>query len=140
MPGTYTLILYGARHSEDLETLALLDYEGDGFSFEPFAREYDFTTKMHVGNGDVLEMATEFIHWYPSYTGSRLSKITDEKGSILGYELRPLYRAMSTYGYSDVLQVSYLLTDKKVSVYISLKRAVERAIEGNGDERGERIK
>lgn len=30
--GTFTLMLYGSRHLDDIETIAILDIEGDGYS------------------------------------------------------------------------------------------------------------
>lgn len=131
MSGSYTLILYGARHGEDLETVAFLDYEGDDIAFEPFAREDDYTIKKHLGEEEVLTEAVKFISWYPSFLSARLSRIIDEQERMLGYELRPLYMRTSTYGYSDVLNVNYRLQDKKVVIRISLKRDVESAIEGD---------
>jgi hypothetical protein len=133
MPGNYTLILYGAMHGEDLETIALLDYEGDDITFEPYARKYNYEIKTHVQDDEALAEAVKFIKWYPSYVRYQLSSITDREGKILGYEVRPIYLAISTYGYSDVLRVYYYLIDKKVKVYISLDPAVERAIQGDGN-------
>ena len=137
MPGNYTVIFYGARHGEDLETIAVLDYEGDEFTFEPFAREYDYKLHEHVGDEEALIEAMKFISWYPSFVRAQLSRLTDKQGRILGYELRPLYSPIVTFGHSDVLRVHYQLKDKKVIIYIRLERGVERAIEGNGDESDE---
>lgn len=133
MPGKYTLILYGAMHGEDLETIALLDYEGDEITFEPYALQYNYEIKMHLGSDEALAEAGKFIKWYPSYIRSQLSVIRDRDGRVLGYEVRPIYLAVSTYGFSDVLRVHYYLTDKKVKVYISLDPSLERAIQGDGD-------
>ncbi len=134
VPGNYAVIFYGARHSEDLETVALLDYEEDEYTFEPFANEYDYSTHKYEEKQALTE-AIKFVSWYPSYWRTRLSRITDENGRLLGYELRPLYHSISTYGYSDVLNVFYKLKDKKVVISVSLKRDVEKAIEGDGNQR-----
>jgi len=37
--GTYTLILYGARYSNDIENVAILAREGTGYAFEVYAPE-----------------------------------------------------------------------------------------------------
>jgi hypothetical protein len=135
MPGNYTLILHGAKHGEDLETIAMLDFEGDEFTFELHASEYKYETKKHMGDGEALEEAESFISWYPSFSRAQVSRITDEQGRILGYEVRPFYLRISTYGFSDVLNVYYELEDKKVTILIRLKRDVEKAIEGDGRDR-----
>lgn len=39
--GSFTLIFYGGRHINDLETAVFLDKEGDQYEFEPYAPEFD---------------------------------------------------------------------------------------------------
>jgi hypothetical protein len=132
MPGNYTLILYGARHGNDLETIAVLDYEGDDISIEPVSPEFDYKKREHVEDGQALTEAKKFVSWYHSFRRVRLSRIIDGQGRMLGYEVRPIYSAASTFGYSDVLNVGYILKDNKVALYIRLKPGVERAIDGKG--------
>lgn len=43
--GSFALILYGSRHLNDIETVAILDIEGDSYSFEPYAPEFDYKIK-----------------------------------------------------------------------------------------------
>jgi hypothetical protein len=127
VPGNYTVIFYGARYGDDLRTIAFLDYE-DEYTFEPFANEYDYTTHKY-GEEQALKEAIKFVSWYQTYWRTRLSRITDKNGRLLGYELRPLYRSILTYGYSDVLNVYYELIDKKVVINVRLKRDVEKTID-----------
>ncbi len=131
IPGNYTVIFYGARHGQDLETIVLMDYEEDEYTFEPYANEFDYTTHKY-GAEQALAEAITFVSWYPSYWRAQLSRITDENNRLLGYELRPLYHYISTYGYTDVLNVYYDLIENKVEIHIELKRGVENAIEGDG--------
>lgn len=135
IPGSYRVILYGARHGQDLETVAVLDREEDGIIFEPYAREYDYRVTDHLNEKDSLEEALRFISWYPSFLSGRVSALRDAQGRVLGYEVRPIYMRISTYGYSDVLNVHYELLEEKVLFYVRLRSEVERAIQGNGDRR-----
>jgi hypothetical protein len=135
MTGKYSLILFGARHGFDLETIAFLDYEGDDTTFEPFSPEYDYKVKHHVEDEQALTEALKFISWYPSYLKARLSRITDMEDRILGYEVRPLYLPTTSFAHFDVLNVNYMLQEKKVVVRIQLKRSVESELEGNGGDR-----
>ena len=43
--GVFTLILYGARDINDIETLAILDREGDQYTLEPYAPAFDYKVK-----------------------------------------------------------------------------------------------
>lgn len=128
--GSFTLILYGGRHSEDIETIAVLDSEGDEYIFEPYAPEYDFNTRMHVTGEKAFKEALSFVSWHNSFRRAQWSSITNKQGRILGYELRPLYSPL-TFGISDVLKVNYSLKGKKVVIYIRLKPFVDKTFERN---------
>ena len=117
--GTFTLILYGGRHINDLETLVILDKEGDQYEFEPYAPEFDYKVKKGVTAGDALSEAKKFVSFHNAFWRSQLSRILDEKGNIIGYELRPLYRPF-VYGRDDLLEVYYRVKDGKVIAFIRL--------------------
>lgn len=124
--GTFTLILYGGNYSDDLETIAILDYEGDQYNFEPYAPEFDYRIKKGVPGKEALEEAKKFVSFHNSFWRSQLSRIVDNKGDTIGYELRPLYLPF-TFGVSDVLEVNYWLKEgNKVKVTIKLIKSVER--------------
>jgi hypothetical protein len=117
--GTFTLILYGARYSTDLETVVFLDKEGDGYEFEPYAPEFDYKVKKGVSGEDALREARKFVSFHNAFWRSQLSKILDEKGNTIGYEVRPLYLPF-VYGRADLLEVYYKIKDGKVIAYIRL--------------------
>jgi hypothetical protein len=129
--GTFTLILYGANHSNDLETIAILDREGDGYDFEPFAPEFVYRIKKNLPANEALSEAEKFVGWHHSFRSITLSKITDERGSLLGYEVRPLYYPLD-FGFFDVLDVNYFKRGNKIIVRIKLIESVEKIISGGG--------
>ncbi len=115
--GVFSLILYGGRHSSDLETVAIFDKEEDQYEFEPYAPEFDYKIKKEIPAGDALKEAKKFVSFHNSFWRSQLSRIIDEKGNIIGYELRPLYYPF-VYGSDDVLEIYYRIKDGKVIVQI----------------------
>ena len=117
--GSFTLILYGGRHANDLETIAFLDKEGDQYEFEPYAPEFDYKVRKGVSAADALKEARRFVSFHSAFWRSQLSKILDEKGNIIGYEVRPLYRPF-IYGRADLIDVYYRIKDEKVIIYIKL--------------------
>ncbi len=135
--GVFTLILYGGRFSDDIETIAILDYEGDQYTFEPYAPEFDYGIKKGIPAKEALGVAKKFVSFHNSFWRSQLSKIIDNKGSTIGYEVRPLYWP-TTFGLSDVLEVNYWLKEgNKIKVTIRLTPSVERTrFPGAGDDRG----
>jgi len=130
--GSFTLILYGSRHLSDIETIAILDIEGDSYSFEPYAPEFDYKIKRGVSAKEALEEAERFVSWHSSFYRTQLSRTLDDKGNVIGYELRPLYQPLA-FGVSDVLDVDYRIKDNRVIVRIKLKPQIERMLfDGDG--------
>ncbi len=139
--GTFTLILYGGRYSDDLETIAILDLEGDYYHFEPYAPDFDYRIKKGIPAKEALAEAKKFVSFHNSFWHSQLSKILDNNGNVIGYELRPLYLPV-TYGVSDILDVNYFPKENgKVKVTIKLIPSVEKTKfqgddSGSGDGKG----
>jgi len=123
--GTYTLILYGSNYSDDLETAAFLDKEGDRYTLEPYAPEFAFRGKKGLTAERALREASEFIRSHAEFNREQVRSIKDEKGEIIGYELRPLYLPL-TFGTDDVLDIDYWLKDNRVLVFIKLKPSLEK--------------
>ncbi|MDH5768649.1 MAG: hypothetical protein OEZ31_06800 [Nitrospirota bacterium] len=67
------------------------------------------------------------MSWHSSFHRSQLGKIIDDKGNIIGFEVRPLYFPL-TFGVSDVLDVDYWMRDSKVIVKIKLIPSVEKML------------
>ncbi len=131
--GTYRLILYGGNYLADLQTLAILDLEGDGFVIEPYAPEFDYTEKSAMSLEDALRYGESFVKGLPSSLGYELRSIIDTHGNTLGYEIRPLFDPLR-YGVMDVLMVDYQKKEDRIIVNIDLRPSVERQIDGEGDE------
>jgi hypothetical protein len=126
--GTYTLILYGGRYAADIENLAILDREDDPYAFEPYAPAFDFKVIKGMPAGDALERAERFVRSHHSSIRSRLSRVLDDTGTTIGYEVRPLYAPLD-FGYGDVLDVRYRIEGNKVIVTITLIPEVKRALD-----------
>jgi len=130
VPGTFTLILYGGSYSRDVENLALLDLEGDPYTLEPYAPEFDYRVIRGLSAKDALDLAEHFLSSQYAFRRSLLSRILDSSGKTIGYELKPFYDPL-TVGLTDVLDVSYEpRKDGKVRVYIRLNPSVQRQISG----------
>jgi len=124
--GTFTLILYGGNYYDDLETMAILDPEGDPYTLDLFVPDFDYKVMKGVSAKEAMAKAEKFIKFHPSFWHSQLSKILDDKGDVIGYELRPLYYPI-TYGVSDVLDVHYWMKEGgRVKVTVRLIPSVER--------------
>ena len=69
--GVFTLILYGARDINDIETLAILDLEGDQYTLEPYAPDFDYKVKKGLSEKTALKEAYEFISYHNSFLRQR---------------------------------------------------------------------
>jgi hypothetical protein len=133
--GTFSLILYGGRFADDVETIALLDLEGDAYTLEPFAPDFDFKIKKGLSVKEALEQAQKFVSFHNAFWRSQLSRITDNNGNTIAYEIRPLYLPFY-FGVSDIFDVYYWLKENgRVKVTIKLIPFVEKRQfpGGNGD-------
>lgn len=134
--GVFTLILYGGRFVDDLERVAIFDKEGDHYYFEPYAPDFDYKVKKSVPDKEVFELAKSFVSSHYAFHKYLFSKILDENGNIIGFELRPLYHPFS-YSLDDVIDVYYWLKkDGKVKVTIKLIQPVERLLYPGGPGEG----
>jgi hypothetical protein len=125
--GVFTLILYGARDINDIETLAILDIEGDKYILEPYASAFDYKVKQDLSEKAALNEAYKFIGYHNAFLCPQVSKIISSKGDTIGYEVRPLYIPF-VFGRSDVLEVDYSLKGDTVKVTIRITPSIERAL------------
>jgi hypothetical protein len=131
--GAFTLILYGGNYLDDIETIAILDSEGDEYTLEPYAPAFDFKVQKGVPAEEALETARKFVSFHPAFWRSQLSKILDERGNTIGYEVRPLYMPTALGMMGDVLDVYYWpKKGGRVKVVIKLVPSLERYKFGNG--------
>ena len=124
MKKTYRLILYGGRFSDDMETMAILDKEGDTYEFIVYASDADYRIKRKVPGKKALEEAEKFVRFHHSFHRSLLSRILDHSGATIGYEVRPVYFPAGV-GFSDVIDVYYRIEGKTVLVKIQLRPEAE---------------
>jgi len=124
--GTFTLLLYGGRYADDIETVAIFAPEGGKYTFDLYAPDFDYKTEKGLPAREALERAGKFVGFHNAFWRSQLSRILDLQGNTIGYELRPLYQPF-VYGSSDVLDVYYWpKKDNTIKVTIKLIPSVER--------------
>lgn len=128
--GTYALILYGGRHGNDLETLAIMSREGSGYTFVMNAPDFDYQVIPARPAAEALRHAEDAIRFHPHFLRAALSPIVAPDGRTIGYEMRPLYQSMA-FGESNVMDVQYLFRGATVSVTVRLKPHVRRQLDGD---------
>lgn len=118
--GFFTVILYGGAYADDLETVAFLDMDGDQYTLEPFAPDFEYVKNGGVPAEDAFRRAEKFISFHASFWKTQLTKIIGPDGAAIGFELKPLYRPF-IYGASDVLDIRYWpKKDGRIKVTITL--------------------
>lgn len=123
--GKFTLLLYGSGFSDNLVNVAIFDKEGDPYSFEIYAPEFSFSTRTGLDGEQALQEAEKFVRRHIRSEGSRLRRVLGPAGSVVGFELRPLY-AVSAFGTDDILDVTYSIRERKIVVRVELDPAIER--------------
>jgi hypothetical protein len=116
---------------DDPETAVFFDIEGDGITFEPFARDYDFQIAKGIDASLALKEAKWFLGRHTSCIRSRLRKILHPNGTVIGYEMRPMYH-ITTYGRSDIIDIYYRIADAKVIITVDVKHYFKRKFRREG--------
>lgn len=122
--GVFDLILYGGNYSNDLETAAFLDRQGDAYNFAINAPEFNYRTIKGLSFEEGIGKAREFVSSSTSFHQVQLTSIVNDKSQVIGYEVRPLYLPYS-YGTDDVIDIWYAEKGNKVVVTVRLKPSVE---------------
>lgn len=125
--GRYTLFLHGGRYAADLQNVAVLDREGDPYTFSIYAPKFDYRVEEGLDAREAVRRAEAFVRRHYAAVRSEWRKIVGPAGEAIGFELRPLYSATET-GYPDILDITYSLRDREVSVRIAYKPEIERGL------------
>ncbi len=122
--GNFDLILFGDNYLDDPETIAFADLKTDNISFEPYAPEYKFRRYRDITAKEMLHIAR--VHLIGNSISRRIEirEIVAPGGKLLGYEVRALYWPLK-YGFSDVPEVSYSLSNNKLLIYIRIPENLE---------------
>lgn len=123
--GTYDLVLYGYDYSGDPLTVAVLDLQGDSFTFQPMSHKSKYEIKKSVESQTALSEARRYVSQHSDSNGVRINKITDQKGRIIGYEVRPVYH-ITRYGFADILDVHYWFRDSTVFFSVDYQWRLKR--------------
>jgi len=122
--GKFRLLLYGCSSLNDLANVAILEKEGDPYSFEIYAPDSSYSIKAGLNAAEALQEAERFVRCNIQSERSQLRRILSPAGAGIGFELRPLYPII-TFGKYDVLDVRYLIKDRKIVVHIELDPEIE---------------
>jgi hypothetical protein len=131
--GTYRVIFFGCNFFNDLETIVLLQNEESRYPFEPYAPDFQYSVTKGIPARDALASAEKFVKCSASFRRAELSSILAPDGTVLGYEVRPLYFPL-TYGIEDVLDTNYFIKGDKVVATIRLTPAIAKMLQGGTDQ------
>jgi hypothetical protein len=116
--GTYTLLLYGCHYSDQIDNVAILVDENSKYPLEIYDIDTSYTVKNSVPAQQAIAEADAFVRCSNRrILETQITRIPDDSGGTLGYEVRPLYVVME-FGTPDVLRINYSLTNGKVRAYI----------------------
>jgi len=127
---SFALILHSSQEQSYMDTVAILDIEGDMYKFEPDSAPYSFAVQEGLTGEQALQNARRFIRYYARHNSMDQREIMGPAGEVIGYELRPLYHAF-VYGVSDVMDITYdHQAEGRVVVTVELLFQVEHQLRG----------
>jgi hypothetical protein len=134
--GTYTVFRIGGNYFEDYSTFALIVPENGRYRFEIFKQDFEYRSSKKLSAKQAVNMAEVFVSSQPSFAYSRTNAVIGPDGSVIAYEVRPLYQTM-LFGQSDILIIAYLLkANNVVEVRADVDDVVKRR--DRGDDRRSR--
>jgi hypothetical protein len=113
-----TLFLYDEF---DYGGVAIIDVEGDDYTFEILASRYNYSVKKNVTADQAMDEAAQFIATW----SKEMRIILDDSGTIIGYEIRPLFQ-ISRFGRADIFNTTYRPAGNTIIVTVDLKRNVRK--------------
>jgi hypothetical protein len=125
LQGVFTVIFFGGTYQNDPKTAVIFDIEGDEYTFKPYASKYNYQMNEGIPAELALKESEWFIGRHTDYFTSSFKRVLDNKGSIIGYELKPLFHTRR-FGYHDILNVSYWYKGDEVLVSVDVKRKVRK--------------
>ncbi|OGW42384.1 MAG: hypothetical protein A2010_08855 [Nitrospirae bacterium GWD2_57_9] len=114
--GTYSVIGYGCNSASDAPAIAILKKEGTAYNFDvetpapAFSwgnipdSEYQMVTGLSAS--EALSRSEAFVKCNPEVQDVDLRSITGPDGTLLGYEVRPIYSPLR-YGTAGLASTSY---------------------------------
>ncbi len=125
LPGTYTAILIGGTFAADADRVAILDLEGDGYSFQPVASDYRVKRIEGLSAAAALAEAVKLFSSHCAYNGYRIKSLKLSDGVFVGYEVTPDYPP-SLCEWGNTVTVGYKVgAHGVIKVYTSLLLPVE---------------
>lgn len=131
LAGTYSVVLFDSGLGNGIQRIAVLDRDGDGFRFEPYAPEFEYRIIRGLSGQDALRRAQSYLAVTPELWKTQISSIRGTSGEVLGYEVRPLYER-TAFGTDDVLDVAYRVRGETVFIYMRLIESIERLFRSSG--------
>ena len=104
--------------------VAIIDVEGDEYTFEILASRYNYSVKMHLTADQAMDEAAQFIDTWKK----EMRMILDDSGTIIGYEIRPLFQ-ISRFGRSDIFNTTYRPAGNNIIVTVDLQSNVRKMYE-----------
>lgn len=95
--GTYQLMLYGCAAPSSTENVAILVKEDSTYDVDIFAPAGSYMVTRSVEGADGLAKAAEFLKCNSDAKQTLLRKIMGPKGTLLGFELVPVYNSGSDF-------------------------------------------
>lgn len=128
--GTFNLIIYSHSFINDPETFIILDKVDDQVKILPYAPDFKYRIIENLKEKEALKIAHEILK-SSSVSTIKSSGIYD-RGSILGYELKPIYFPW-VFGILEPVETVYKKEDHSVVIFIRLNPIVERQLYFGGD-------
>jgi hypothetical protein len=118
MTGTYSVVAYGCNGAADPRAVAFLQRDDAPYRVSIVEPRADVQTVMGLTADEAFRRAEDFVTCNPNAGEVELARITAPDGTLIGYEVSPVYLPLHS-GSSDGVETAYRVEGNKVMAYVT---------------------
>ena len=128
--GTYKVIGFEKGTVNDPMMIAILQREDVPYSLK-FKTAGDSREVTGLTQDEAIRQAEAYVKSNPAVTKTELSKIYDADGTLIGYEMTPVFMPMR-YGSSDVVDSHFRVSGDRTLAYVTVDPMLQQIEQGGG--------
>lgn len=117
--GTYTMTAYGCNAADDLQAVAILEKETSPYHVSIVEPRAQYQVLSGLSADEAYRLAEDFVTCNPNAQQTELSRMTAADGSLIGYEMKPVYLPLRA-GSSDGVETTYRLKGDSLLAYVDV--------------------
>jgi hypothetical protein len=131
LAGNYSVVAYGCNGANDPTAVAFLQREDSPYRFSIIEPRADVQTVAGLTEDEAFRRAEDFVTCNPNADDVELARITAPDGTLIGYEVTPVYVPLHA-GSSEGVQTAYRVDGNNIRTYLTIDPLLQLNQMGGG--------